>query len=176
MSDTPEIPAFTKRVPAGDNRARAVCDHCGFVYYQNPVIVVGVVCTWDDRVLLCKRAIEPRGGYWTMPAGYLEQEETPREGARRETREEACAEVAIDALLGVYAIPRISQVQLIYRGVLTDGAFAPGEESREVRLFEWEEIPWDDLAFPSVHWALGHHRRVRNQAVFAPFTSPFDAR
>lgn len=170
-----ETPSFTSRVPAGDNRARAVCDRCGFVHYENPVIVVGVVCSWDGRILLCKRAIEPRNGFWTMPAGYLEQGEAPSEGARRETREEAVADVEIDALLGVYAIPRISQVQLIYRGELSNGKFAVGEESREVRLFEWEEIPWEALAFRSVHWALGHHRQVRGQAIFAPFTSPFEA-
>lgn len=176
MSKTPETPAFTTRVPAGDNRPRAVCDRCGFIAYQNPVIVVGVVCVFGDRILLCKRAIEPREGYWTMPAGYLEQEETPAEGARRETFEEACADVKIDALLGVYAVPPVSQIQLIYRGTLVTGEFAPGEESSEVRLFAWEEIPWDELAFPSVHWALGHHHEARDWTVFAPFTSPFDAR
>lgn len=173
MTDVPEPIAFTRRVPDGDNRLRAVCDRCGFIHYENPVVVVGVVCIWEGRVLLCRRAIEPREGYWTIPAGYLEQHETPESGARRETEEEACADVAIDALLGVYAIPPISQVQLIYRGSLRDGRYAPGVESHEVRLFAWDEIPWGELAFPSVHWALTDYRKTKDDAAFVPFVSPF---
>jgi ADP-ribose pyrophosphatase YjhB (NUDIX family) len=162
-------PSFTARVPAGDNRERAVCDHCGFVDYVNPRIVVGVVCTWEDRFLLCRRAIEPRKGFWTIPAGFLEQGETPEEGAAREAAEEAGADVAVDALLGVYSVPRISQVQMMFRGRLRSPAVAPGEESLEVRLAPWDEIPWDALAFPSVSAALRHFDDVRGLAAFPSF-------
>jgi ADP-ribose pyrophosphatase YjhB (NUDIX family) len=165
----PSSPSFTARVPAGDNRERAVCDHCGFIDYVNPRIVVGVVCTWDDRFLLCRRAIEPRMGFWTIPAGFLEQGETPEEGAHREAVEEAGADVAIDSLLGVYSVPRISQVQMMFRGTLRSGRVTPGDESLEVRLTPWGEIPWDDLAFPSVVAALRHFEEVRGLASFPSF-------
>ena len=146
------------KVPEGDNRERLVCEECGFVLYKNPIVVVGTVCGWDDRILLCRRAIEPRRGYWTIPAGFLELGETTVEGAARETREEAGAEIEIEALLAVYSIPRISQVQIIYAARLTSPAVASGAETLEVRLCAWDEIPWDDIAFPSVRWALRHHR------------------
>ena len=168
---TPES-AFSLKVPDGDNRHRMVCDTCGWVNYENPKIVVGAVVEHDGKILMCRRAIEPRRGYWTIPAGYLEQHEAPDAGARREAFEEACADIAIDALLAIYAIPRISQVQLIYRASLARPDFAAGEESLEVALFGWDEIPWADLAFPSVHWALGHHRSVRDARAFAPFANP----
>jgi ADP-ribose pyrophosphatase YjhB (NUDIX family) len=164
--------SFSTRIPEGDNRERLVCDHCGFVRYQNPVIVVGAVCTWEDRILLCRRDIEPRRGYWTMPAGFLEENETTAAGTQREVAEEACAEIELEGLLGVYSIPRISQVQLIYRARLRSPDVAAGEETREVRLFRWEEIPWEDLAFPSVHWALRHFREVRGKDIFPPFPAP----
>lgn len=172
MAD-PHCPSnFTRRMPAGDNRPRLVCDSCGFISYENPKVVVGSVCTYDDRFLLCRRAIEPRLGYWTLPAGYLEVHETTAEGARREAQEEACAEIEIDGLLAVYNIPRISQVQVIYRARLVTPAVAAGPESQEVGLFRWEEIPWDDLAFPSVRWALHHHREVAGHAEFSARTNP----
>ncbi len=157
-----------RRVPPGDNLERLVCDECGFVNYVNPKVVVGSVCVWEDRFLLCKRAIDPRKGYWTMPAGFLEERETAIEGAMREAREEALAEIEIDALLGVYSIPRISQVQLIYRARLLSPDVAAGPESEAVGLFAWDEIPWGDLAFPSVHWALGHFREAAGRTDFAP--------
>jgi ADP-ribose pyrophosphatase YjhB (NUDIX family) len=162
-------PSFTPRIPVGDNRERAVCDHCGFVDYVNPRIVVGVVCTWQDLFLLCRRAIEPRKGFWTIPAGFLEEAETPEDGASREAAEEAGADVAIDALLGVYSVPRISQVQMMFRGRLRSPAVAAGEESLEVRLLTWDELPWADLAFPSVRAALQHFDEVRDLAAFPPF-------
>lgn len=162
-------PAFTSRVPQGDNRAREVCDHCGFVDYVNPRIVTGVVATWEDQVLLCRRAIDPRKGCWTVPAGFLEQGETPEEGAVREAAEEAGAAVLIDDLLGVYSVPRISQVHMMFRGRLAEGAIAAGEESLEARLFLWDEVPWDDLAFPSVDAALRHFGEVRGTAAFPTF-------
>ncbi len=145
-------------IPAGDNRERKVCRDCGFVAYENPKLVVGAVCRWEDRILLCRRAIDPRTGYWTLPAGYLELDEATPAGAAREAWEEAHAEIAIDGLLAVYDIPRISQVQLIYRARLISPDIAAGPESLEVRLFAWDEIPWQDLAFPSVTWALEHFR------------------
>jgi ADP-ribose pyrophosphatase YjhB (NUDIX family) len=161
-----------KRIPDGDNQPRLVCDDCGFVNYVNPKVVVGAVAVWEDRVLLCRRAIEPRVGYWTIPAGYLEVNETPTDGALREAREEANAELVINALLAVYSVPRISQVQLIYRAGLASSKIWPGTESQEALLFDWADIPWHELAFPSVHWALNAHREVRGESAFSPRTNP----
>ena len=161
-----------RAVPDGDDRERLVCPDCGFVQYDNPKIVVGAVVTSGDRVLLCRRAIPPRKGFWTLPAGYLELNESALDGARREAWEEARATIAIDALLAVYNIPRISQVQLIWRARLASETFEPGPESLEVKLFGWDELPWDALAFPSVRWALGHARDVGDAAVFATRGNP----
>lgn len=147
-----------RRVPDGDNQERLTCPECGFVAYENPKVVVGAVCRWHDEVLLCRRAIQPQIGKWTLPAGYLELHETAEAGARREVWEEALARIEIDQLLAVYNIPRISQIQLIYHARLLERDFAAGDESLEVALFGWDEIPWDDLAFPSVRWALDHFR------------------
>jgi ADP-ribose pyrophosphatase YjhB (NUDIX family) len=147
------------QIPEGDNRERKVCPECGFIDYENPKVVVGSVVTQGERILLCRRAIDPRKGYWTIPAGYLELHESTEDGARREAQEEAEATIEIDGILAVYAIPRISQVQLIYRARLVSG-IAPGPESLEVKLFAWEEIPWRDLAFPSVHWCLRQFREA----------------
>lgn len=172
MSIIPGLDRFSKRVPDGDNMERLVCDSCGWVHYVNPKIVVGAVCTWEDRFLLCRRAIEPRLGYWTIPAGFMEERETTAEGAAREAREEACADIEIEALLGVYNIPRISQVQMIYRARLNSPDVAAGEESQEVGFFDWDDIPWGELAFPTVDWALNHYREVEGRTDFAPFTNP----
>ena len=149
-------PAFSRRVPDGDSLERNVCDTCGFVAYENPKIVAGAVVHFGSRILLCKRNIEPARGLWTLPAGYLENGESPEEGARREAFEEATAKISIDSLLAVYTIRRLSQVQLIYRAHLTRPEFAPGPESQAVALFEPDEIPHDDLAFTTVRWALTH--------------------
>lgn len=159
-------------MPDGDTLERYVCGDCGHVYYTNPKIVVGSVVTFEDKVLLCRRAIDPRRGFWTLPAGFLEEHETPEDGARREAREEAEADIEINALLAVYAVPHISQVQLMYRAVLASPTFAAGPESLEVRLFLWDEIPWGELAFPSVNWALKHYRESKDSEVFAPFANP----
>ena len=160
---------FTRRVLSGDDIERSICDRCGFVDYENPRIVVGSVATWEDRVLMCRRAIEPRSGYWTLPAGYLERNESPEEGALREAWEEARARLEIDQLLGTYAITRISQVQLIYRARLVDPDVAAGPESREVGLFAWDELPPpDQIAFPSVRWALADFRASASAPLFAP--------
>lgn len=168
---TPKGPVH-HRIPPGEDRERLVCDDCGFINYVNPKIVVGSVVTHEDRFLLCRRAIEPRTGYWTLPAGYMEERETTTEGAMREAWEEARARIEIDALIGIYNIPRISQVQMIYRARLLDTNISAGPESQEVGLFTWDEIPWGDVAFPSVHWALGHWRDTQNQSAFPPFSEP----
>ncbi len=149
------MPSFSQLVPEGDNRPREVCNSCGYIAYSNPKVVVGSVVVHEGRVLLCRRAIEPRSGFWTLPAGYLEHGETLEEGALREAREEAEAEIVPDGVLALYSISRIGQVQVIFRARFAGPAqFAPGPESLDVRLFGRAEIPWDELAFPSVRWAL----------------------
>lgn len=158
--------SFIRRVPEGDDRSRLVCTDCGFINYENPKVVVGSVCGWEDRILLCRRAIQPRAGFWTLPAGYLELQETTDEGAIREAWEEARARIEIEGVLGVYSIPRLSQVQVIYRARLISPDIAAGPESAEVGLFRWDEIPWDDIAFPSVRWALSHYDEVRGHTAF----------
>jgi ADP-ribose pyrophosphatase YjhB (NUDIX family) len=148
------------------------CPDCGFIAYENPKVVAGSVVSVDGKIMLCRRAIEPRRGYWTLPAGYLELHETPEEGARREAWEEARARIAIDALLAVFSVPRISQVQLIYRATLAEPGFEAGPESLEVALFDWADIPWSEIAFPSVKWALDEYRARLGQDVFAPGINP----
>ncbi len=155
-------------VPAGDDRPRLVCEICGYVAYENPKIIVGAVCTWGGKYLLCRRAIEPRRSYWTMPAGYLEVSETAERGAEREVWEEARARVRIDALLAIYSLPHISQIHMIYRAVMGTADCAPGMESLEVRLFGWEDIPWTVLAYPNVAWSLRYHRELAGRTDFAP--------
>jgi ADP-ribose pyrophosphatase YjhB (NUDIX family) len=145
------------RIPAGDNRPRAVCAACGVIHYENPRVVVGCIPESGGRILLCRRAIEPRSGYWTMPAGFLELGESMAEGAGRETWEEAQARVEVGALVAVVDIVHAGQVHVFYAGRLTDPAFGAGEETLESRLFSPAEIPWDDLAFPSVRIALEHY-------------------
>jgi ADP-ribose pyrophosphatase YjhB (NUDIX family) len=167
-----KTPAFSKRVPPGDQRERLVCDDCGWVHYENPKIVVGAVVTHEDRYLLCRRAIEPRRGKWTIPAGFLEEHETTEEGVRREAREEACVELEIEGLLGIYNVAKVSQVQLLYMARMVRPEFGCGEESLDVRLFSWEEIPWGEIAFSSVQWALRHHRLVVENGSSPPFTYP----
>jgi ADP-ribose pyrophosphatase YjhB (NUDIX family) len=168
---TPAGPTI-RRVPEGDTLERLVCPDCGFVSYENPKIVVGSIATWDGRVLMCRRAIHPRKGFWTLPAGYLELNETSIAGAMREAWEEAQATIAIRSLLAVYNIPRISQVQLIYLADLASPEIAPGPESAEVGLFAWDQIPWQAIAFPSVRWALDHWRALGDAVEFAPRTNP----
>ena len=173
-SDETTYKKFVREIPDGDDRERLVCADCGFINYENPKVVVGSVATWGDRILMCRRAIPPRKGYWTLPAGYMELHESAAEGAIREAWEEACARIEIDALLAVYSIPRISQVQLMYRARLTTRDIEPGPESLEVALFEWDNIPRDEIAFPSVHWALGHFDEVRGIDAFPPRSNPED--
>ncbi|MFW5925552.1 MAG: NUDIX domain-containing protein [Myxococcota bacterium] len=161
-----------RTVPQGDTHERLVCPDCGFIAYENPKVIAGSVVTREDRFLLCRRAIEPRAGFWTLPAGFLELGESPREGAAREAWEEAYARIDIDALLAVYTIRHIGQIQLMFRAHLADPDVAPGPESTDVQFYRWEDIPWAELAFPSVHWALEHFRQVQGQPLFAPFTNP----
>ena len=169
------MPDFVRRVPEGDSRERLICADCGHIAYENPKVVVGSVVVHDDAVLMCRRAIEPRRGFWTLPAGYLELGETLEEGAAREAWEEAEADIAIDGILGVFSISRIGQVQVIFRARFAEprGAlFAPGVESLEVALFEPGRIPWADLAFPSVQWALDAWRQQGSSALGAPAGNP----
>ena len=163
---------FQRKVPQGDDRERRVCSDCGFIDYENPKVVVGSVATWQDRFLLCRRAIEPRKGFWTLPAGFLELHESAAAGAAREAWEEARAKIEIDQLLAIYSIPRISQIQLIFRAALATPEVEAGPETLELDLFPWRDIPWDDIAFPSVNWALDHYQEVRDQAIFAPRVNP----
>lgn len=142
------------KIPAGDSRLRYVCDQCQTIHYQNPKVIVGCLPVWEGKVLLCKRGIEPRYGLWTLPAGFMENGETTQEGAARETWEEAEARVQIHELYCVFNIPQIDQVYLMYRGELLDGQFGVGEESIEAGLFAEEDIPWDELAFPSIKRTL----------------------
>src|SRR3954470_22636767 len=163
---------IVRMIPEGDDRQRLVCPDCGFINYENPKIVVGSVAAWEDRILLCRRAIEPSKGLWTLPAGFMELNETTIEGAMREAWEEARARIAIDCLLAIYEIPRISQVQLIYRARLLSPEIAAGPESAEVGLFRWDEIPWDDIAFPTVRWSLDDYRARLECRDFAAATNP----
>jgi ADP-ribose pyrophosphatase YjhB (NUDIX family) len=163
---------FVRTIPDGDDRERLTCPDCGFIAYENPKMVAGAVVSVGGKIMLCRRAIEPRSGFWTLPAGFLELHETPEQGAVREAWEEARAKIAIDALLAVYSVPRISQVQLIYRATLAEPGFSAGPESLEVELFDWDDIPWGELAFPSVKWALDEYRSRLGQAVFPPGVNP----
>ena len=141
-------------VPEGDNRERFVCTDCRTIHYQNPKIVAGSIPEWNGRVLLCRRAIEPRYGLWTLPAGFMENGETTEQAAMRETWEEARARIDIVNLYSVFSIPHINQVYMLFRGELIDGSFEPGQESLECRLFETHALPWGQLAFPVVEETL----------------------
>lgn len=176
MTSPPPSGPRIRAIPAGDNRARLTCPDCGFIAYDNPKVVVGAVATHDGRILLCRRAIQPRLGFWTLPAGFLEMGETAEEGALREAMEEAGARLALEGILGVYSIARIGQVQVIFRARLLDpGAIGPTEESSEVGLFTWDEIPWDAIAFPSVQWALRHWRESADAAAWPARGNPVPA-
>jgi ADP-ribose pyrophosphatase YjhB (NUDIX family) len=168
------MPNFIRRIPEGDNRERLVCADCGYIAYENPKIVVGSVVVADGAVLLCRRSIEPRRGFWTLPAGYLELGETLEEGAAREAMEEAQADIALDGILGVFSITRIGQVQVIFRARFAGGQlrFAAGPESLEVGLFAWDSIPWDAIAFPTVRWALDAWHRQGPGGLGHPVGNP----
>lgn len=144
------------KIPVGDNLPRYVCDACNVIHYQNPRMIVGCIAEWQDRILLCKRAIEPRYGLWTVPAGFMENGETTFQGAARETLEEANARVEIGALYAMYNIPHINQVYILFRARMLDLDFKAGAETLEARLFSENEIPWEQLAFATVRNTLTH--------------------
>ena len=158
-------------IPPDDNRPRYVCGQCGMIHYQNPKMVIGTIPVWErdgeTRILLCKRAIEPRYGYWTLPAGFMENNETTSEAALRETHEEAGARVELHALFSLLNVPHVHQVHMFYRATLLDLDYCAGTESLEVKLFSQEEIPWNDLAFPTVMHTLKFffedHGRIRKE-------------
>ena len=147
----------TSKVPAGDTLPRYVCDACNTIHYQNPRMVVGCIPEWEDRILLCRRAIEPRYGLWTVPAGFMENGETTFQGAVRETLEEANARVEVGELYAVYNIPHINQVYMLFRARLLDMDFSAGAETLETRLFTEPDIPWEQLAFATVRNTLTHY-------------------
>ena len=157
----------TLRIPPGDNRERFVCDACETIHYQNPRIVTGVLPAWKDQVLLCKRAIEPRAGYWTLPAGFMENGETIAGGAARETLEEANARVENLSLYTVFSLPHISQVYTFYRADLSDLDFSAGTETLALDLFTEDAIPWDELAFPVITRTLQHFFAERTSGDFS---------
>ena len=157
-----------KRIPPGDTLPRYVCDQCGIVHYQNPLLVVGSIPEHEDRLLLCRRAIEPRYGYWTLPAGFMENEETAAEGAMREAMEEAHANVEIEDLYTVFSVPHISQVHMMFRAKLLNDDFRAGTESLDVKLVTEHEIPWHELAFTVVRRTLEHFLEDRKRGVFVP--------
>lgn len=183
-------PSFSERQPETEDRPRLVCDHCGFIDYVNPRIVVGTVAAWSPdgpafgpeavplervRILLCRRAILPRRGYWTLPAGFMETGESVADATRREAREEACVDLDLDALLAVYDLTHRSQVQIMHRAGLPDPAqVAPEPESLNAALFWWGDIPWGALAFTSVTWALRDFEASRLETRFPPFGNPPD--
>ncbi len=162
------------RVPADDNRERAVCTHCGEIHYENPLNVVGTVPYFGERVLLCLRNIEPRRGKWTLPAGFMELGETTAQGAARETDEEAGAHFEIEGLFSVLSVPRVGQVHLFYRARLLNERFDPGPETQEARLFTEAEIPWDDIAFRTVRETLLRYFDDRRRGTYAVHTLDID--
>ena len=142
------------KIPAGDHLPRFVCSNCGMVHYKNPLLVLGCVPEWESKILLCRRAIEPRLGYWTVPAGFMENGETLQAAAARECYEEALATVEIGSLLAVVSVTGANQVHVMFRAKLLQPEFAPGPESLEVALYEEADVPWSELAFASGVYAL----------------------
>lgn len=149
--------AVTLKIPPGDSLPRHVCDACGTIHYQNPKMIVGCIAEWDNRILLCRRAIEPRHGLWTVPAGFMENGETTAQGAMRETLEEANARVEIGPLYAMYNIPHINQVYILFRARLLDLDFSAGAETLETRLFDEADVPWESIAFATVRNTLTHY-------------------
>ncbi len=153
----------TQLIPEMDNKLRDVCTACNTIHYQNPNIVAGTLPVHNEEILLCKRAIEPRKGYWTLPAGFMENEETTQQAAIRETTEEANANVELSHLLSMIDVPHISQVHMFFYAELTDLNFHSGPESLEVKLFKEDEIPWEEIAFPTVKRTLRHYLSERKE-------------
>ena len=153
-------------IPGDDNRHRYICESCKVVHYQNPKIVAGCIPVWEDQVLLCKRAIEPRYGYWTLPAGFMELGETSLEAGVRETMEEANARVEVENLFAVFNLPHVNQVYMMFRSRLLDLDFSPGTESQLVELYKEEDIPWDELAFTTIKETLNLYFKDRKEGNF----------
>lgn len=163
--------AVVNRVPDdGDTKERAVCPACNTIHYENPLNVVGTVPVWQDKVLLCKRNIEPRWGKWTLPAGFMELNETASEGAARETIEEAGAQFEMQELFSLLSVARVGQVHLFFRARLTSDRFEPGWETIEARLFSEEEIPWEELAFRTTKETLHCYFADRKRGQFGVHT------
>ena len=165
-----------QRIPDGDTLPRWVCGNCGTIHYQNPKVVVGCLPDWEGRVLLCRRAIDPRHGLWTLPAGFLENGETLAAGAARETVEEARAQVEVGALYTVISLPHISQIYVMFRARLLDLSFGPGPESLEVRLFDEAEIPWSEIAFRTIARTLRLYFLDRKLGEFPTHVSALERR
>ncbi len=161
--------ALHKRIPEGDNRDRFVCSDCETIHYQNPKVVAGCLMYHGSKVLLARRSIEPRHGFWTLPAGFMELGESAIDGAARECHEEALATPVDPSLYAVFSLPRVGQVYLMYQGQLAEGRYGVGEESSDVALFEEEEIPWDHLAFPIVQRTLTRFFADRAHGTFEVF-------
>jgi ADP-ribose pyrophosphatase YjhB (NUDIX family) len=155
-----------RRVPPGDSMPRFVCEQCGEIHYQNPKLVVGAIPEWDGRLLLCRRAIEPRYGYWTLPAGFMENDESTGQAAARETLEEAGARIELGEPFSILSVPQVNQVHLFYRARLLDLDFSPGDETLEVALVSESDVPWQDIAFRTVGLTLKYYFADRVKGVF----------
>jgi len=164
------------KIPKGDNKERAVCTVCEHIHYQNPKVVSGCILEWEDKIVLCKRATEPRSGYWTLPAGFLENNETVAEGALRETLEEANAKSDNIKLFFMCDLRHISQIYMMYVGNLLDGKYSPGPESEEVELFSESEIPWDDIAFTVIEKTLRLYYADKKKGNFSIHFDTIDPR
>lgn len=154
------------KIPKGETLPRHVCDRCDTVHYQNPKVVAGCIAEWEDHILLCRRAIAPREGFWTFPAGFMEMGESTEDAAARETHEEADARVEITHLYALFTLVRVNQVYVVFRGRLQNGEYGIGPESSEVELVHPDKIPWDALAFPVVHEVLERYVEDRHTGLF----------
>ena len=154
------------KIPDGDNRERHVCSHCQTIHYKNPNVVAGCLPIWEDKILLCKRAIEPRHGFWTLPAGFMENDESLEQAATRESIEEANANLEVTNIYTIVSLPHINQVYILYLAKLKDLNFSAGVESLDVQLFTEEQIPWDNLAFRTINFTLKHYFEDRKNNSF----------
>lgn len=161
-------------IPVGDNMPRHVCQSCEMIHYHNPKIITGCIVEYQSKILLCKRAIEPRYGLWTVPAGFMENNETVEQGAARECYEEACAEAINLSLFGIYNLPYISQVYILFHGTMQEPIYASGQESLEVGLYDEKDIPWDSMAFTVVSNALKRYFSMRKNGFFIPIVETLD--
>ena len=164
------------RIPEGDNLPRFICENCDIIHYQNPKLVVGCLPVWNEQILLCKRAIEPSYGLWTLPAGFMENQESLEEAALRESREEANANLEIESIYSVISLPHINQIYVLYRAKLLDLDFYAGPVSLDVQLFNVEDIPWEKLAFKTIEHTLKHFYQNRKQDAFSIYTGVISKR